>query len=169
MHRIPRLLQTAGLLAAAAILAHAQPPTPAQGINRNLSEINRKILEMAKDFPEAKYGYRSGKDTRSFGELILHISAGNTYASLAGRGEKAQWVEPDPKVIKTKAEIVAVFQKSVDDAMAMLKTVPEEQFNKTLAPWLGIIEHNAEHYGLLVGYYRFNGLVPPESRKANSD
>jgi DinB superfamily len=169
MHRIPRLLRTAGLLAAAAIFAQAQVPTPSQGINRNFSDINRKILEMAKDFPEAKYGYRPGPDTRSFGELILHISAGNTYASLAGRGDKAKWVEPDPKVIKTKAEIVAVFQKSVDDAMAMLKTVPEDYFSKTVSPWVGIIEHNAEHYGLLVGYYRFNGLVPPESRKTKSE
>jgi len=169
MHRIPRLLQTAGMMVAAAFLAHAQLPTPTQAINRNFTDINRKILEMAKDFPEAKYGYRSGPDTRSFGELVLHISAGNTYCALAGRGEKAKWVEPDPKVVTTKAAIVAAFQKSVDDAMATLKTVPEEQFTKTLAPWLGIIEHSAEHYGLMVGYYRFNGLVPPESRKTKSE
>jgi hypothetical protein len=29
-----------------------------------------------------------------------------------------------------------------------------------------VIEHAAEHYGQLVVYYRANGLVPPESRKA---
>ena len=26
-------------------------------------------------------------------------------------------------------------------------------------------QHNAEHYGLLVAYYRANGLVPPETRR----
>jgi hypothetical protein len=26
------------------------------------------------------------------------------------------------------------------------------------------IEHNGEHYGQLVVYYRLSGLVPPESR-----
>jgi hypothetical protein len=56
-----------------------------------------------------------------------------------------------------------------DVTMAMLKTVPEDYFSKTVSPWVGIIEHNAEHYGLLVGYYRFNGLVPPESRKTKSE
>ena len=28
----------------------------------------------------------------------------------------------------------------------------------------GLIEHDGEHYGQLVGYYRTAGLVPPESR-----
>jgi hypothetical protein len=27
-----------------------------------------------------------------------------------------------------------------------------------------VLEHSAEHYGLLVAYYRANGMVPPESR-----
>jgi hypothetical protein len=31
-------------------------------------------------------------------------------------------------------------------------------------PWIGVMEHSAEHYGLLVAYYRANGLVPPASR-----
>jgi hypothetical protein len=26
------------------------------------------------------------------------------------------------------------------------------------------LQHSSEHYGLLVAYYRANGLVPPESR-----
>jgi hypothetical protein len=29
---------------------------------------------------------------------------------------------------------------------------------------LSVIEHSAEHYGLLVAYYRLNNLVPPASR-----
>jgi hypothetical protein len=27
-----------------------------------------------------------------------------------------------------------------------------------------VTEHSAEHYGLLVAYYRVNGMVPPASR-----
>jgi hypothetical protein len=27
-----------------------------------------------------------------------------------------------------------------------------------------VMEHSAEHYGLLVAYYRANGIVPPSSR-----
>jgi hypothetical protein len=78
-----------------------------------------------------------------------------------------KWDEVDPKTYKTKTEIVAAFQKSVDDANATLKATPDERFTKTLAPWASVMEHSAEHYGLLVAYYRANGLVPPESRPKN--
>jgi hypothetical protein len=35
----------------------------------------------------------------------------------------------------------------------------------SLEPFLSVLQHSSEHYGLLVAYYRANGLVPPESRK----
>ena len=40
-----------------------------------------------------------------------------------------------------------------------------EQSLKSLPLWVSFIEHNGEHYGQLVGYFRLNGIVPPESRK----
>ena len=48
--------------------------------------INRKVLEMAKDFPEDKYDFRLKPEMRSFRELIVHIAGGNIYAARAGRG-----------------------------------------------------------------------------------
>jgi DinB superfamily len=151
-------------MAAAAQEQSKQPPTPAISINRNFAYINRKILDMAQEFPADKYDYRLTKEMRSFGELIVHIASGNVYAAKAGRGEKVNWDELDPKNYPTKADIVAEFQKSFEDATATLKAVPEERFAKTLGPWLAVIEHSAEHYGLLVAYYRGNGMVPQESR-----
>lgn len=59
---------------------------------------------------------------------------------------------------------MALFRKSIDDSMAVLKAVPEQDFAKSLGPWPEVTEHSAEHYGLLVTYYRLNGLVPPASR-----
>lgn len=141
-----------------------QPPTPAVAINRNFAYINQKVLDMAQEFPADKYDYRLTKEMRSFGELIVHIASSNVYAAKAGRGEQTNWDELDPKNYRKKADIVARFQKSMEDASTTLKAVPEEHFAKTLAPWLAVIEHSAEHYGLLVGYYRANGMVPPESR-----
>jgi len=46
----------------------------------------------------------------------------------------------------------------------VLQSWPDEQFAKTVEPWLDVLEHGGEHYGLLVAYYRANGAVPPESR-----
>jgi uncharacterized damage-inducible protein DinB len=166
-----RLWNACGLVLAAGLWAFAQapkqPPTPAQSIGQNFNYVNRQILDMAKDFPEDKYGYKPKPEMRSFGEVILHIMAGNTYAAKVGRGENVKWddQEVDPKKYHGKAEIVAAFQKSVDEATATLKAIPAEQFTKSIAPWISVIEHSGEHYGLLVAYYRLNGIVPPASRK----
>jgi hypothetical protein len=141
------------------------PSTPAKSFAVGFEDLNRRLLDMAKDFPEAKYGYRATKDVRSFGEIVVHVSSGNAYAAKAGRGEKANWDEIDPKGYTTKAAMVALLEKTIADADATLKATPEDRWAKTVQPWLAVIEHAGEHYGQLVVYYRNNGLVPPESRQ----
>lgn len=149
----------------AAVTAFSQTASsPAESIRQHFAYINQKILQMAKDFPEDKYDYRMKPEMRSFGEVIVHIAGGNVYAAKAGRGENVKWEDLDPKNYKTKAAVVAVMEKSIADANATLKSLPDESFTKTVEPWLDVIEHSAEHYGLLVAYYRANGLVPPASR-----
>ncbi len=100
------------LLFAASLTALAQTPAiPAKSFTETFEDINRRLLDMAKDFPEDKYGYRATKDVRSFGEIIVHVSSGNAYAAKAGRGEKANWDEIDPKGYPTKAAKVALLEK----------------------------------------------------------
>lgn len=144
-----------------------KPPTPSQSIKANFEDINRKVLEMAKDWAADKYEYGLTKDMRSFGAVIVHIASGNIFGAKAGRGENVKWDELDPKEYQGKTAIVGVLQKSIDDANATLKATPDDRWAKTLSPWVAVIEHAGEHYGQLVTYYRANGLVPPESRKAN--
>jgi uncharacterized damage-inducible protein DinB len=157
---------------AAALCASAQgqkqPPTPAQDIRRGFASVNKQLLEMAKDFPEDKYDYRPTKEVRTFREVIVHVISGNAFGAKADRNGQVdwkQWSELDAKNYKTKAEVVAALEKSIADADAALKAIPDERFTKTLVPWTSIIEHAGEHYGQLVVYYRANGLVPPASRK----
>jgi hypothetical protein len=153
---------TVTLLAAAAF-AQEKPSTSQAELNQYFAAVNRQVLEMAQDFPEAKYAFRLRPEMRSFGEVIVHIMSGNVFAAKAGRGEKANWDELDAKNYHSKADIVAALQKSIADSTAALKASPEA-YKKSLDPWLGVLEHSAEHYGLLVAYYRANGLVPPASR-----
>lgn len=172
MNRNLTLWSSCGLMLATAVWAFAQapkqPPTPAQSITQNFNYVNRQLLDMAKDFPEDKYDYKAKPEMRSFGEVLLHVMAGIDYAGKVGRGEKADWGAEEKSVearkIHGKAAIVAAFQKSVDDATASLKAIPPEQFTKSIDPWISVIEHSGEHYGLLVAYYRLNGIVPPASR-----
>jgi hypothetical protein len=155
------------LLAALAVSAAAQPktpPSPAKQISNTFAYVNKNILDMAQDFPAEKYDFRLKPEMRSFGEVIVHVASGIVYAAKKGRGENVKWDELDAKDYKTKAQVVALLQKSITDANATLKSVPDETFTKDLNPWLSVIEHSGEHYGLLVAYYRANGIVPPASR-----
>src|SRR5580704_330817 len=140
-----------------------QPTTPAESIAAYFKGGNDQLLVMAKDFPEDKYQFKLKPEMRSFGDVIVHVASGNVYAAKAGRGEKVNWDELDPKNYKSKAEIVALLEKSIQDANVALKASPDGP-KTNLEPWMGVMEHSAEHYGLLVAYYRANGLVPPASR-----
>jgi hypothetical protein len=151
------------LVASSACLAQT-PKTAAQTVRENFAYVNRKILAMAKDFPEDKYGFRLKPEMRSFGEVIVHVTSGIVYADKAGRGENVKWDEIDPKNYLTKSSIVALLEKAVHDSEATLQSLPDASFAKTIEPWDDVTEHSAEHYGLLVAYYRVNGMVPPESR-----
>ena len=154
------------LIFVAAVAAFAQPKQPATAAQRAaqyFKGVNDEVLEMAKDFPEDKYNFKLKPEMRSFGGVIVHIASGNIYGAKTGRGEKVKWDELDPKDYKTKAEIVALLEKTIADANASLEASPEGP-NKDLEPWLAVMQHASEHYGLLVAYYRANGLVPPASR-----
>src|SRR5215468_3972390 len=108
-------------------------PTPAV-VRGHFMSINRKILDMAKDFPEDKYDFRLKPEMRSFREIIVHIAGGNIYAAKAGRGENVAWdesLELDPKKYKTKSDVVGMFEKTVNDANAALQALPDSSFAKT--------------------------------------
>jgi hypothetical protein len=150
------------------LLARAQqtPASPQDSIKAQFADIHRKLLAMAKDFPADKYTFRLKPEMRSFGEVIVHVTSGVVYAAKAGRGEKVKWDELNAKDYPNKAAAVALMERSINEANATLNSLPAASFSKTIEPWISVLEHSGEHYGLLVAYYRANGIVPPESRPA---
>ena len=161
-----RIVCLSGVLALVPLTAQNQQSAagPQQSIKSQFNDVHRKVLEMAKDFPAEKYTFRLKPEMRSFGEVLVHLTSGVVYASKAGRGEKATWTELNAKDYPAKAAVVALMERSINEAGAALNAAPATSFTKSLDPWLAVLEHSAEHYGLLVAYYRANGLVPPESR-----
>jgi hypothetical protein len=161
-----RITGYAIIFASALALAQTkQTPTAAQALKTNFEYINNKILAMAEDFPADKYDYKLKPEMRTFGAVVVHVAAGNTYAGKAGRGENVKWddQEQDPKKFPSKADVVAMFKKSIEEANAAMAQNPEGP-KRNMQPFLSVLQHSSEHYGLLVAYYRANGLVPPESR-----
>lgn len=151
------------LITVASVYGQSKTPTAAEALKRNFDYVNEKILTMAEDFPADKYEYKLRPEMRTFAAVIVHIASGNIFAGKAGRGEKVQWDEQDPSKYTSKAECVALLKNSIADADNALRINPEGP-EKNMQPFLSVLQHSSEHYGLLVAYYRANGLVPPESR-----
>jgi hypothetical protein len=155
------------LILIAASLAFGQQKTrsTAEVLKLNFDDVNNKILEMAQDFPADKYSYKLKPEMRTFGALIVHIASGNVYAAKAGKGETVKWDDQEQDAAKypNKAACVTLLKASIASANDALKVNPEGP-NKNTQPYLSVLQHASEHYGLLVAYYRANGLVPPESR-----
>src|SRR5947209_9964480 len=148
-----------------------------QAVLEQWNDIGRKLVAMAEDFPEDKYDYKPTPAQRSFAEQLLHAAGANYYFTNLAMGQKPP-AEEDPKrdQYKTKADIVTFVKKSFADGAAAIKAKGDKGMNSLLVdPFshqktrvydmaYGFIEHDGEHYGQLVGYYRLSGLVPPESR-----
>ena len=164
--KIKALLLCLALLAfSTSVFAQKKPDSPADSVRKHLASIDKQLLDMAKDFPADKYGFRLKPEMRSFGEVLVHVISGNIYVAESARAVKgAQWGELDPKKYPNKAAIVALLEKNFADSEAALRALPDSAFTKSVDPYLSVMEHNGEHYGLLVAYYRANGMVPPASR-----
>ena len=140
--------------------------TVPQALLANWNDVGRKLLAMAEDWPESKYGYRLTPTTRTFQEVLLHVAGSNYDLLNRVTGKKLGDDANDPKVeaYKTKAQTIAFLKKSIEDGAAEITKEGDSGIVPHLSPWIGYTEHMGEHYGLLVAYYRATGQVPPESR-----
>jgi uncharacterized damage-inducible protein DinB len=170
--RMALLLSSAVFLVAAcsqsfAKQAQGKPPsTPAAIVLEAWNDVGNRTIAMAEDCPESKYGYRPNDKVRTFQQVLLHVAGSNYSLVNALRGQKLGNEENDPSVaaFKTKEQTVEFLNKSVADGAATIQQEGDAGALMHLRGWIGYTEHMGEHYGLLVGYYRNNGVVPPESR-----
>jgi uncharacterized damage-inducible protein DinB len=181
MKRIASLAVIACLGVAPLLGAQAQEkklkplPSPSQAVLESWNDIGRKLIAMAEDFPEDKYDFKPTPAQRTFAEGLLHMAGANYFFTNPAMGLKPP-PEEDPKrdQYKTKADVVAFVKKSFADGAAAIKAKGDAGMSQVVVLGqdqtrvsdlaYGLIEHDGEHYGQLVVYYRVSGLVPPESR-----
>ena len=183
--RIAALVMCLGLVAVEGTAQEAKkeaPPKPAASPSKvlldNWNDIARKLTAMAEDFPEDKYDFKPNPAERSFAEQLLHAAGANYFFINPAKGLKAPEGDPKRAEYKTKAAVVDFVRKSFADGAALIQSKGDsglgdlmiDPFSKQPQQarfsdfaW-GFIEHDGEHYGQLVVYYRVAGLVPPESR-----
>src|SRR6266487_2193643 len=200
--KLTSLLLTAALsLAAASAYAHAAksspaagasaspsaPPTVASAIDREVSIVEKEVVDAAEAMPEDKFDFSPDKlnlpgsdykGVRTFGEQLKHIAASNYLIWSPITGEKP----PDtvnngkgPDNMKGKAEIIKYLKDSFAFGHKAVATLNDSNLvqpiirnNKPPTTRLFLATfaaaHAFDHYGQLVEYLRMNGIIPPASR-----
>ena len=164
--------------------ASAQVRSRAEETLDSWNQIGKKLIAMAKDLPEDKYGFKVQKDQRTFAENLVHVAAVDydIVSRVAGIHVGPDFGKdkhnPPPDMYKTKAEVVRLLEDAVAAGAKVIQEQGDAGMDKTQPfgwetgrhvahssfIWLSGVEHSAEHFGQLVVYYRANNLVPPESR-----
>jgi hypothetical protein len=190
----PRLLLPLVLLTfAAASALHAQqtqssppPPTVASTVDRQISTIEKQVLDAAEVMPEDKFSFSPEglkipgsdyKGVRTFAVELKHIAASNYFLWSPITGDKLPEGLGDGNgsdAMKSKADILKFLKDSFalgHKAAASLTTdnmlqPPERSKSPRLYLATFGVAHAYDHYGQIAEYLRMNGIVPPAGRPA---
>ena len=195
------LLLTAGLsLAAASAYAQAAKSSPAAGasaspstptiasaIDRQISLVEKEVVDAAEAMPEDKFDFSPEKlnlpgsdykGVRTFGEQLKHIAASNYLIWSPITGEKLPDTVNDgkgPDNMKAKAEIIKFVKDSFAFGHKAVATLNSSNLVEPITSKGGrqttllfqatfAAAHCFDHYGQMIEYLRMNGIVPPASR-----
>ncbi len=184
MKRTRLVMLLAAPMLTLAALGQGAPPTIASAVDREISSVEKQIVDTAEAMPEDKFNFSPEslnipgagyKGVRTFASQVKHVAASN-YAiwwRLTGDKFPDSFLGGDgPENIKTKAEILKFLKDSFalgHQAAATLTaqnmlTNPEGSKSTRLRLAVFAVEHAYDHYGQMVEYLRMNGIVPPASR-----
>jgi hypothetical protein len=160
------------------------PPTIASTVDRDITSVEKLLIDAAEAMPEANFNFTpeslnlSGSDykgVRSFALQVRHVAASNyaIWAPLTGDKFPDDYKGGDgPANLKSKAEIIRFLKDSFVLGHKAAATLTVQNMlqsagsgNSTrlhLATFA--IAHAYDHYGQMVEYLRMSGIVPPASR-----
>jgi hypothetical protein len=170
--------------ASAPKVQQSQPPTVASAVDREITAIEKQIVDIAEALPEDKFNFTPehlnipGSDyrgVRSFAVQLKHVAASNYFIWSPLTGDKLPEGLKDgngPENLKSKADIIKFLKDSFAQghkAAATLTTenmllAPEHSKSTRLRLATFGVAHAYDHYGQMVEYLRMNGIVPPASR-----
>ena len=176
-------LRTLALCLSLAVAA----PLPAQGfmgeMHRDVNEVQKKMVDLAKAIPEAAYGWRPAAGVRSIGEVFLHVASDN-YAipiSMGMAAPASSGITSDFATATTfekrqlsKDQIVAELEASFSHLHRAMALTTDQNLGETIKffgqDWTRqrsmvlTVTHLHEHLGQSIAYARSNNVVPPWSR-----
>ena len=184
MHRSLRFAVVNGaLMLACAIPAAAQNVTVMSDLIGDVSQVEKKFIDLAKAIPADKYDWRPGVGVRSIGEVVRHVASDNYLipatmghaadASTGIKGDDYKTAGAFEKRQSTKEQSVADLEKSFANLKAAMQATTPAMLGSqvklfgqpftTQGAWILGTTHLHEHLGQLIAYARTNGVKPPWS------
>jgi uncharacterized damage-inducible protein DinB len=181
-----RLFVLASLVVAASFVAAAQPKrTGLMGdLLADVTDVESKIVGLAKAMPEASYAWRPMPGVRSVGEAFTHVAADNYFLPIALgatapaatgiSGTDYKTVTAYEAKTRTRAEIIAEVEQSFAFLKKAMADTPDAKMDQALkmfgressvrTTWVMTVTHVHEHLGQLIAYARSNKVTPPWSK-----
>jgi len=175
---------TMSAAASSASQSPQSPPTIASIVDREISTVEKQIVEAAEAMPEDKFNFSPEnlnipgseyKGVRTFAVQVKHVASSNYFIWSPLTGDKVPESIKDgngPADLKTKADIIKFLKDSFAlghkaaatlTAENMLQTTGNSKSTRLRLAEFGVA-HAYDHYGQMVEYLRMNGIVPPASR-----
>ena len=159
-------------------------PTIAYVVDREISAIEKQVVDAAEAMPEDKCNFSPEslkipgdeyKGVRTFAVQVKHIASSNYFIWSPLTGDKVPENIKDgngPADLKSKVDILKLLKDSFAlghkaaatlTAENMLQTPGNSKSTRLHLANFGVA-HAYDHYGQMVEYLRMNGIVPPASR-----
>jgi uncharacterized damage-inducible protein DinB len=150
---------------------------------KDVTDVETKVVGLARAIPADAYGWRPGKTVRSTSEVLAHVAADNYFLPAAmgiaapsetGVTKEYKTAVAFEKRTMTRDQVIAELEKSfaflkksMDGVSDAQLAAPLELFGqKTTARsmWISTATHLHEHLGQLIAYARSNNVTPPWSK-----
>jgi hypothetical protein len=156
------------------------PPTIASTVDREISTIEKEIVEAAEAMPEDKFNFSPEslnipgsdyKGVRTFAVQVKHVAASNyaLWSPLTGDKFPENFMGGNgPADLKTKTDIIKFLKDSFALGHKAAATLTAENMLQTAEHSKSIrlhlatfaVAHAFDHYGEMVEYLRMNGITP---------
>ena len=138
----------------------------------NWRRIHKQTTKIMAAAPNDKYDWKPCDSAMTMGELINHLWIAE--AGLVAAAKTGTFPKEAPPQIKDTAELIAAYDKTHEEAIAMATALTPEELSEQVAPFgpdkamsrMALLhlthEHEIHHRGQLYTYLRIAGCeVPP--------
>lgn len=151
---------------------------------RDITEVETKVVGLAKALPAKAYEWRPMTGVRSTSETLLHVAADNYFLPAAMgmappaesgiNGKDYKTTLAFEKRALTRDQVIAEVEKSFAFLKSSMANTPDATLDAPLdvfgqkttmrGLWISTVTHLHEHLGQLIAYARSNNVTPPWSK-----